>query len=101
MRDSPLESAPLGEIVRAAAEQDEDPLFNAAAQAWNQDFYWRSMGPGGGGDACGDVAQLIEDRFGSQKAFRRADYVAAVLGNLLNWNFANENLARSGAAPMA
>lgn len=29
---------------------------------------------------------------------RRADYVAAVLKNLLNWDFANRNLARSRAA---
>jgi Fe-Mn family superoxide dismutase len=26
---------------------------------------------------------------------RRADYVAAVIGHLLNWDFANENLARA------
>lgn len=156
VKDTPLESATLEEVVHAAAEQDDDKLFNAAAQAWNHDFYWRSLRPGGGGDAHGDVAQLIEEGFGSQKAFRRAfaaiageqfgsgwawlvldegrleilntpdagtplnsmqlpllcidlwehayyldyehrraDYVAAVVGNLLNWDFANANLARA------
>ena len=146
----------------AATEQEDNSLFNAAAQAWNHDFYWRSMRPGGGGDAHGDIAQLIEYGFGSQKAFRQAlvataaeqfgsgwawlvldegrlellttpnagtplnsmqapllsidlwehayyldyqhrrpDYVAAVLGNLLNWDFANENLARAQAKGMS
>jgi Fe-Mn family superoxide dismutase len=144
--------------VLAAADHDDVTLFNASAQAWNHDFYWRSLRPGGGGDAHGAVAQLIEAGFGSQKAFRRAlaalageqfgsgwvwlvlddggleilntpnagnpldspqlpllcidlwehayyldyehrraDYVAAVVGNLLNWDFANENLARAQA----
>ena len=32
---------------------------------------------------------------------RRPDYVAAVLGNLLNWDFANENLARAQASGRA
>jgi superoxide dismutase, Fe-Mn family len=159
VKDSPLESAPLEEVVLAATEHEDFTLFNAAAQAWNHDFYWRSLRPGGGGDAHGDVAQLIEAGFGSQKAFRRAlaatageqfgsgwawllldegrleilntpnagtpltstqlpllcidlwehayypdyehrrpDYVAAVVGNLLNWDFANENLARAQAS---
>ncbi len=162
VKDSPLESATLEEIVLAATEQEDNALFNASAQAWNHDFYWRSMRPGGGGDAHGDVAQLIEDGFGSQQAFRRAfaavagehfgsgwawlvldrgeldlvtmpnagtplnsmqvpvlgidlwehayyldyearrnDYVAAVLANLLNWDFANENLARAQANGIA
>jgi len=158
VRDSPLESARLEEIVLAAEEQEDNTLFQAAAQAWNHDFYWRSLRPGGGGDAHGEVASLIEEGFGSQKAFRRAlavvageqfgsgwawlvlddgqlailntpnagsplnssqvplltidlwehayyldyeyrrpDYVAAVVGHLLNWDFANENLAKAQA----
>ena len=32
---------------------------------------------------------------------RRADYAAAVIGHLLNWDFANRNLDRRGAAPGA
>lgn len=162
VKDSPLESAHLEEIVLAAAEQEDSALFNAAAQAWNHDFYWRSLRPAGGGDAYGGVAQLIEARFGSQRAFRqsflttageqfgsgwawlvldedrleiittpnagapldsmqapllsidlwehayyldyehrRLDYVAAVLANLLNWDFASENLARAQASGRA
>jgi len=141
--------------VRAAAGSEQNcALFNAAAQAWNHEFFWHSMRPGGGKDATGAVAQLIEESFGSQQAFRqqfvaaagdhfgsgwvwlvleagrlrimttanaetplttaayplltldvwehayyldyqhrRLDYIAAFLGNLINWDFANERLA--------
>lgn len=66
---TPLESASLEQIVRASAQQSDQSLFNAAAQAWNHAFLWKSMRPGGGGEAHGQVAQLIEEAFGSQRAF--------------------------------
>jgi Fe-Mn family superoxide dismutase len=152
-----LESASLEDIVRSSAEHNK-ALFNASAQAWNHEFYWRSMGPGGGGQARGAIAQLIEESFDTQSAFnqqfvtvagdqfgsgwawlvldegrlritatsnaqtplittqvplltidvwehsyyldyqyRRLDYIAAFLGHLINWEFANENLARQPA----
>jgi Fe-Mn family superoxide dismutase len=148
-----LESASLEDIVRSSAEHDK-ALFNASAQAWNHEFYWRSMRPGGG-EARGAIAELIEGCFGSQRAFsqqfvtvagdefgsgwawlvldegrlritatsnaqtpfittqvplltidlwehsyyldyehRRLDYIAAFLGHLINWEFANQNLDR-------
>jgi Fe-Mn family superoxide dismutase len=155
VRTTPLESASLEEIVRfSAAETTHNALFNAAAQAWNHGFFWQSMRPGGGGEAHGPIAGLIEDVFGSQRAFlqrfiatagdhfasgwawlvldgtrlrivdtsnadtplittqvplltvdvwehayyldyqhRRLDYIAAFLANLVNWDFANHNLA--------
>jgi len=150
---TPLESASLEEIVLSSAKQADRTLFNAAAQAWNHAFYWRSMRPGGGGQGHGPIAQLIEDGFSSHTAFcqaftatasgqfgsgwawlvlddnelritatsnaetplvqmqvpllaidvwehayyldyqqRRADYVAAFLAHLIDWDFANHNL---------
>ncbi len=77
VRGTPLESASLEEIVRASAEPRQKALFNAAAQAWNHAFYWRSMRPGGGGDPRGDVARLIGERFGSQRAFSQEFVTAA------------------------
>jgi Fe-Mn family superoxide dismutase len=154
IQGTPLESASLEEIVHFSALRDK-ALFNVAAQAWNHAFYWQSMRPGGGGEAKGAIAGLIEASFGSQKAFcqqfvtaagdqfgsgwawlvldegrlriaatsnadtpltttqvplltidvwehayyldyqhRRLDYIAAFLGHLVNWDFANQNLAR-------
>ena len=155
IQGTPLESASLEDIVRSSAEHDR-ALFNAAAQAWNHAFYWTSMTPGGGGEAHGQIAQLIEEGFDSQQAFnrqfvaaagdqfgsgwvwlvldgerlrltatsnaetplvttavalltidvwehayyldyqhRRLDYIAAFLGHLADWNFANEKLAQA------
>jgi len=154
VRGTPLESASLEEIIRSSTEPRQKALFNAAAQAWNHAFYWRSMRPGGGGEASGAIAQLIGDGFGSQRAFsqefvtaasdqfgsgwawlvldedrlriistsnaetplittqvplltidvwehayyldfqqRRLDYIAAYLANLVDWDFANQNLS--------
>jgi Fe-Mn family superoxide dismutase len=77
VRGTPLESASLEEIVRASAEPRQKALFNAAAQAWNHAFYWRSMRPGGGGEPSGEVARLIGERFGSQRAFSQEFVTAA------------------------
>ena len=154
VQHTPLEAASLEEIVLASAQQDR-VLFNAAAQAWNHGFYWQSMRHGGGGEASGAVAELIEESFGSQRVFsqqfvtaagdhfgsgwawlvldgerlriiatsnaetpltstqaplltidlwehayyldyqqRRLDYIAAFIGHLINWDFANQNLGR-------
>ena len=152
---TPLESASLEDIVLSSAEQQDKSLFNASAQAWNHEFYWRSMRPGGGGEARGAIAALIEQSFGSHRAFsqqfvtaagdqfgsgwawlvleddrvrivatsnaqtplttaqvplltidvwehayyldyqhRRLDYIAAFLGHLIDWDFANRNLTQ-------
>jgi Fe-Mn family superoxide dismutase len=151
---TPLESAALEDVVRSSFEQNPG-LFNASAQAWNHEFYWRSMRANGGGVARGAVAELMEESFGGQRAFsqqfvtvagdqfgsgwawlvledrglriiatsnahtplittqlplltfdvwehayyldyqhRRLDYIAAFLGHLIDWDFANQNLAR-------
>ena len=66
---TPLESSSIEQIVRASSQQGDQSLFNAAAQAWNHDFFWKSMRPGGGGEAHGHVAHLIEEGFGNQRAF--------------------------------
>ena len=155
IQGTPLESASLEDIVLSSVGRNS-ALFNASAQAWNHAFYWRSMTPGGGGEAQGKVAQLIDDGFGSQQTFnqhfvaaasdqfgsgwvwlvldgsrlrltatsnaetplvtkvvplltidvwehayyldyqhRRLDYIAAFLGHLVDWDFANQNLART------
>jgi Fe-Mn family superoxide dismutase len=56
---TPLESAALEEIVLASASQNT-ALFNAAAQAWNHEFYWNSLRPGGGGEATGTACARAE-----------------------------------------
>lgn len=70
IRGTPLEAAPLEDIVRASVSQG-NALYKAAAQAWNHAFYWNCMRPGGGGEAQGAIAELIGASFGTQRAFRQ------------------------------
>ena len=69
VRGTALETASLEQIVQASSKQRDQSLFDAAAQAWNHAFFWKCMRPGGGGEARGQVAELIEEGFGSQRAF--------------------------------
>jgi len=55
--------AALDEIVRKA----RGPLFDHAAQAWNDAFYWAGLKPaagGGGGEPKGALADAIASAFG-------------------------------------
>ncbi|KAH1059425.1 hypothetical protein AAZX31_02G083000 [Glycine max] len=56
-------------IVITYNKGDILPAFNNAAQAWNHDFFWESMKPGGGGRPSGDLLNLIERDFGSFEKF--------------------------------
>jgi superoxide dismutase len=40
-------------------------------QAWNHDFFWSSIYPGGGGQPDGEVLELIERDFGSFEEFAK------------------------------
>lgn len=69
VQGTPLESAALERIVLFSSASPDRRLFNAAAQAWNHEFYWHSMRAKGGGEAHGPGARLIRESFGSHQAF--------------------------------
>ena len=101
----------------------EQQIFNNAGQVWNHDFFWHSLAPKGG-KLSGRLKECIARDFGSvektanaidpmakginclltvdvwEHAYyldyqnERAKYLEAVLGKLLNWEFAAENLER-------
>jgi Fe-Mn family superoxide dismutase len=48
-------------VRRTAKDPTARAIFHNAAQAWNHDFYWRSMQPKGGG-APGDALKAAVDR---------------------------------------
>ena len=61
-------------IADSAGEVPKQGLFNNAAQAWNHDFFWKSMSPDGGGEPSGGVladalAGEIAASFGSYDGF--------------------------------
>lgn len=69
---------PLDEVVkRSAGDPAAKMVFNNAAQAWNHDFYWRSMRPRGGGTPGGALRDAIVRDFGGVSEFRTAFAKAA------------------------
>ncbi|KAL6980949.1 Superoxide dismutase [Fe] 2, chloroplastic, variant 2 [Sarracenia purpurea var. burkii] len=65
-----LDGKTLEDIVVATYNNGELlPSFNNAAQAWNHEFFWESMKPGGGGKPSGDLLELINRDFGSFEGF--------------------------------
>jgi superoxide dismutase, Fe-Mn family len=69
---------PLDEVVKKSAEDPAAKMvFNNAAQAWNHDFYWRSMRPRGGGTPSGALRDAIGRDFGGVSEFRAAFAKAA------------------------
>lgn len=141
-------------IKESAGKPDQAPIFNAAGQVWNHDFYWKSLSPKGGGKPGPKLSKLMEaaggfdavkkefasaaaGHFGSGWAWlvldekgklavthtanadspltanqrplltldvwehayyldfqnRRNEYIGAVLDKLINWEFAEANLA--------
>jgi len=66
-----LEQSELDAIVRAAKERGDARLFNNAAQAWNHEFFWNSLAPGGGAPE-GMSATMIDRDFGGIEGFKTA-----------------------------
>jgi superoxide dismutase, Fe-Mn family len=61
-----LADASLEDVIM----KTEGGLFNNSAQVWNHTFYWSSLTPGGGGEPTGEVADRIDQAFGSYADFR-------------------------------
>ena len=72
------EGLSLDEIVSKAAKSAKDKaIFNNAGQAWNHEFYWHCMAPGGG-EPTGELRQALEASFGGLEEFKAAFLKAAV-----------------------
>ena len=70
IKGTPLENASLDDIIfRTHEDPEQVAVFNNAAQVWNHDFFWNSLSPSGGGEPTGELAELIDDSFGSFAAF--------------------------------
>lgn len=56
-------------------------------QAWNHEFFWESIQPGGGGKPVGDLLRLIERDFGSFEDFleRFKSAAASQFGSGWTW----------------
>ncbi|MDP2311176.1 MAG: superoxide dismutase [Pseudomonadota bacterium] len=61
----------IPEILRATQGKPElAAVYNNVAQAWNHQFYWQSMRPGGGGAPSGRMGDKIKSDLGGYDAFK-------------------------------
>jgi Fe-Mn family superoxide dismutase len=75
-----FEDAELETIIqKTAGDASKAAIFNNAAQIWNHSFYWHSMKPQGGGKPSGELAQAIDEAFGSYEKFVE-EFKAAGIG---------------------
>ena len=90
LAETPFKGKSSREIIMATAgNKVYEALFNNVAQAWNHDFFWKSMTPGGGGEPTGRLAEKIVDSFGSYATFKKQfDDI------ILNWNNSNIDTTR-------
>ncbi len=62
-----LEGKKLSEVIVAAKDTGDKPLFNNSAQIWNHSFYWQSLTPAPQ-QPSGELADRIARDFGSVDA---------------------------------
>src|SRR5687768_17179883 len=65
VEDKGLGNMTLAQLIRKARESADQPLFNNSAQIWNHSFFWQCLAPAQGQRPTGQLAQLIDDEFGS------------------------------------
>lgn len=83
-----FEHLALEDLLRATARAPKHrAVFCHAAGSWNHNFFWKSMRPGGGGEARGLIAECIRARFGSYADFAREvkDKAVRLFGNGWLW----------------
>jgi Fe-Mn family superoxide dismutase len=73
LEKEPLRASSVEEVVRQA----KGKLFNNAAQAWNHDFYWKSLSPKRQRPS-GALLHRLEKDFGSYDKFADAFSQAAI-----------------------
>jgi len=83
-----LAQEPLEEVVmRSADDPVRAGIFNNAAQAWNHDFFWRSLKPDGGGAPPRELCKRVDAAFGSTADMERrlGEAAIAVFGSGWAW----------------
>jgi superoxide dismutase, Fe-Mn family len=79
VKDTPMANQSLEEIIKTTAKDDSKAgIFNNAAQVWNHTFFWNCMKPNGGGQPSSDLANRINQAFGSLDKFKEQFKQAAV-----------------------
>ena len=84
-----LANKPLEEIIKTS----EGGIFNNAAQVWNHTFYWHCLSPNGGGKPAGELADAIDQTFGSFDEFvaKFSDMAVNNFGSSWTWLVKNSD----------
>lgn len=77
-KGSEFERLSLESIILNAPAGD---ICNAASKVWNHTFFWHSMEPNGGGAPTGELAEAINQKWGSFAKFKQA-FLASAVGNI-------------------
>ena len=64
-------------IQMTAGDASEAAIFNNAAQAWNHAYFFKCLKPGGGTAPEGQLAEMIDETFGSFLDFKEVFLTAA------------------------
>ena len=83
-----FESKSLEDIIMNAPAGG---VFNNAAQIWNHTFYFNCMGPNGGGDPSGALAEAINAAFGSVAQFKEKFSTSAATNFGSGWTWLVKN----------
>ncbi|MBQ8042040.1 MAG: superoxide dismutase [Alphaproteobacteria bacterium] len=84
IQDTPYETVSLTQIIQdTAGRQDQQKIFNNAAQVYNHDFFFRGMCP----KCTAEIPQEIIDSFGSAENFKQQFKSAAtsLFGSGYTW----------------
>jgi len=78
VKDTGLAGLSFKEIMKKTyGSKDKAAVFNNAAQAWNHEFFWNSLKPGGSKPE-GEILKQIEASFGSFENFKQEFLQVAV-----------------------
>ena len=89
IKGTEFENASLEDIIMKSSAG----LFNNAAQVWNHTFYWNCLGPNGGGEPTGAVADAINAAFGSFADFKEKFTTSCVTNFGSGWTWLVKNKA--------
>jgi superoxide dismutase, Fe-Mn family len=83
LAETDMEGVSLTEAIRTAHERGDTSLFNQTAQIWNHSFFWQCLAPPQGQKPSGQLAEMIDEAFGSADGFVEA-FKAEALAHFSN-----------------
>lgn len=83
IENTEYQDMPLEDIIKKSS----GGLFNNAAQVWNHTFYWNCLAPNAGGEATGEVATKINEKWGNFENFKKEFTNSALTNFASGWTW--------------